>query len=789
VVYFYSIFALLTRNSSLSKALSGRVYKRAFLKLVSAPMSGLEMITKHLNGPQKEAVETLDGPLLILAGAGSGKTRVLTHRMAHLIASGKVAADGILAVTFTNKAAREMEHRIFKLLLDLGVPVREQLWVSTFHSFCNRVLREHITMLDYKARFSIYDDGEQLSQVKKVMKALNINDKVHPAKTFRNRINSAKMLGLGPQNVAKSSSMFMDEMSIKVFELYESEMKKANSLDFGDLLIKVYDLFRMYPALLEQYQDKFRYILVDEYQDTNHIQYLLVKMLAEKTRNLCVVGDEDQSIYSWRGADISNILDFEKDFSEAKVIKLEENYRSSGNIVKAATQVIKNNTERKDKTLFTSNAEGDLITVREETNEYEEARWVVKKILSMVTDGDGSLNDYAIFYRTNAQSRVLEEQLRTLSVPYKLVGGTRFYERMEIKDIIGYMKLAMNPADDMAVKRVINVPARGIGKTTVEKLEEFSMTHKLSLLNAIDKACDERVFNAGTTSKLRNFATLIKDLENLSQEHPLLDFYQLVLERSGYLESLTREESVEAKARIENLEELSNAIMQFMKERPDASLQTFLEEMALVSDVDSLDEEQNSVTMMTMHISKGLEYPYVFIVGVEENLFPSGRSVDEEDEASLEEERRLAYVGMTRAREKLFLTFARARRVWGQEQFNPPSRFIKEIPEALVSFSTAMNMPKFVTKYQHSSSGQAAPNYKIKKNSFGQDFDSFPDYDEIDGGTGNDFQKGMKVRHPTFGAGSVFQTEGSGEEQKISVLFADQTIKKFVAKYARLERL
>jgi DNA helicase-2/ATP-dependent DNA helicase PcrA len=755
-------------------------------------MSGLEIITKHLNGPQKDAVETLDGPLLILAGAGSGKTRVLTHRMAHLIAAGKVAADGVLAVTFTNKAAREMEHRIFKLLFDLQVPVREQLWVSTFHSFCNRVLREHITMLDYKARFSIYDDGEQLSQIKKVMKALNINDKVHPAKTFRNRINSAKMLGLGPQNISKSSAMFMDDMSIKVFDLYESEMKKANALDFGDLLLKVYELFRMYPVLLEQYQDKFKYIMVDEYQDTNHIQYLLVKMLAQKTRNLCVVGDEDQSIYSWRGADISNILDFEKDFPEAKIIKLEENYRSSGNIVKAATQVIKNNTERKDKTLFTSNPDGELITVREETNEYEEARWVVKKILSMVSEGDGTLNDYAVFYRTNAQSRVLEEQLRTHSVPYKLVGGVRFYERMEIKDVLGYLKLGMNPTDDMAVKRVINVPARGIGKTTVEKLEEYSVTHKLSLLGSIEKACDERLFNAGTTAKLRNFALLMKDLETLSQEHPLLDFYQLVLERTGYLEALNREESVEAKARIENLEELSNAMTQFMKERPDASLQTFLEEMALVSDVDSLDENQNSVTLMTMHISKGLEYPFVFIVGVEENLFPSGRSVDQEneDESSLEEERRLAYVGMTRAREKLFLTFARARRVWGQEQFNPPSRFIKEIPENLVSFSTAMNMPKFVSKYKHTSSGMAAPGFTGgKKNSFSQDFDQFPDYDEIDGGTGSDFQKGMKVRHPTFGPGSVFQTEGSGEQQKISVLFADQTIKKFVAKYARLERL
>lgn len=749
-----------------------------------------QSLLNHLNPPQKEAVESLEGPLLILAGAGSGKTRVLTHRLAYLLAQGKCAPDQVLAVTFTNKAAREMEHRIFKLLSDHGVMVREALWISTFHSFCRRILKDQIHLLDYKPNFGIYDDSDQLSQIKKVMQALGINEKIHPAKSFRTRINAAKMLALGPQEVAKSRKLFLDEKSIEVYRMYESEMKKANSLDFGDLLMKVYEIFRMYPDVLEMYQDKFKYIMVDEYQDTNHIQYLLVQMLAQKHRNLCVVGDEDQSIYSWRGADISNILDFEKDFKEAKIVKLEENYRSSGNIVKAATEVIRNNTERKDKTLFTNNAGGEQITIREEKTDYDEARWVVRKIQSLVTEGLATLNECAIFYRTNAQSRVLEEQLRTNSIPYKIVGGVKFYERMEIKDILGYLKLTVNPADDVAFKRVINVPARGIGKTTLEKLEEFSVQTKLNLTEAAAKACDERLFNSGVTAKIRHFLRLMEELRDLHATSNLLDFYHLVLEKTLYVQSLKAEESIEVAARIENLEELSNALSQFMKERTDNSLQSFLEEMALVSDIDSLDEELNSVTLMTLHISKGLEYPNVFVVGLEENLFPSAQSIDEDEDRSLEEERRLAYVGMTRARERLYLTYARSRRVWGQEQYNPPSRFLKEIPDSLVSFSTAMSAPKFVSRYASNDNDEDSSYVRSEfKPRRPLSADPFPDYEAGDSQLSAGYKKGMKVKHPTFGIGSIFETEGSGEQQKVSVLFADQTIKKFVAKYARLERV
>jgi DNA helicase II / ATP-dependent DNA helicase PcrA len=747
-------------------------------------LENLEKITAQLNPAQKKAVETLDGPLLILAGAGSGKTRVLTQRTALLIASGKASANEILAVTFTNKAAREMESRIYRSMSEIGVSILDDLWVSTFHSFCTRVLRRHIELLDYKPFFSIYDDGDQLSQIKKVMTSLNISEKTTSAKAFRNRINTAKMLGLSPVDVEKSSKIFLDKNSLEVYRRYEQEMKKANALDFGDLLLKVHELLKMYPVVLEQYQNQFKYVMVDEYQDTNHIQYLMVKMLAQKSRNLCVVGDEDQSIYSWRGADIRNILDFEKDFPEAQIVKLEENYRSTQNIVNAATKVIKNNKERKDKTLFTQNPHGDPLQIREERNEYDEARFVVKTIQQLMTQGEGSFSDYAIFYRTNAQSRVLEEQLRSHSIPYQIVGGVRFYERMEIKDVLGYMKLSVNRSDDMAFKRIINTPARGIGKTTVDRLEELSIERNISLFEMAEKAVEEREFAAGTTSKIRAFLNLMEELFQASRDYNLVDYYQIILDKTEYLQKLKKDENPESDARIDNLEELSNALTQFMKERDKATLQDFLEEMALVSDIDTMDETVKGVTLMTLHVSKGLEFPYVFIVGLEENLFPSGMA-DDDEASELEEERRLCYVGMTRAREKLFLTYARSRRVWGQEQFNTPSRFLKEVPNELINFTSSFETPRFVAKHMTSSEPPIISAYR-PRTKMEDDTQAFPDYEGMGAAA---FSKGMKVRHPTFGVGSIFQVEGSGEQERVTVLFSDQTIKKFVTKYARLERV
>lgn len=757
----------------------------------------LDNITKKLNPPQRSAVEKCEGPLLILAGAGSGKTRVLTHRMAYIIAQGLAAPDEILCVTFTNKAAKEMEHRIYKLLAEFNIMIHSQLWISTFHSFCVRVLRQHGTLLDYKPGFGIYDSSDSLSQIKKVMNILNINDKMYPPKNFQSRISSAKMLALTPEEVSKSNTRLMDPKTLDVYRMYEAEMKKSNNLDFDDLLLKTYELFRMYPDVLSMYQQKFRFIMVDEYQDTNHIQYLLVHMLAAQHRNLCVVGDEDQSIYSWRGADISNILGFEKDFNEAFVVKLEENYRSSGNIVDAATAVIKNNSQRKDKTLFTSNSAGDPIQVREEKTEYDEARFVAKTIETMLAEGHGTANDYAVFYRTNAQSRVLEEQLRTYGISYRLIGGVRFYERMEIKDILSYMKLSLNPSDDIALKRVINVPARGIGKTTIEKLEEFAIEKKITLFDALPLAIDQRLFNAGTSGKLRRFYDLMVDLQAQSSEFGPLDFYHIILDRSEYVLNLKKDDSPEALSRLENLDELDNAITQFVKERgEEATLISFLEEMALVSDVDQLDHDQMAVTLMTLHISKGLEFPFVFVVGLEENLFPSARVTNGDSEEEVEEERRLAYVGMTRAREKLWLTYTRIRRVWGQEQMNPPSRFIKEIPANLVEFKSAVELPRFVA--QNYSSGQSSwgqTSAGAGKRGYESDFESqsFPDYDgdsfANSGSSPSIYVKGSRVRHPNFGVGTIYSVEGNGDALKVSVMFTDNTIKKFVAKFARLEKV
>ena len=764
-------------------------------------MSVVENLTRNLNPTQKKAVETLDGALLILAGAGSGKTRVLTHRMANLIGQGICAPEEILCVTFTNKAAQEMEHRIYTLLSDIGVPVTRDLWISTFHSFCVRILRRHVELLDYKRPFTIYDSGDQLAQIKKVMQALNINDKMFAPKSFQNRISNSKMLALSPQDLGKQNSKnVIDQKTLEVYTRYEEEMKRANALDFDDLLLKTYELFRMYPDLLAEYQNKFRYIMVDEYQDTNRIQYLLVQQLANAHKNLCVVGDEDQSIYSWRGADISNILDFEKDFPNATVVKLEENYRSSGNIVNAATKVIANNTERKDKTLFTNNEPGELIHVREERNEYDEARYVAKSIEELMNMGE-SLNSFAIFYRTNAQSRVLEEQLRTLLIPYRLIGGIRFYERAEVKDMIAYLRMAMNSRDDIAVKRIINVPARGIGKTTVETIDELAANEKISFYEAIQKAVDNRAFNAGTTAKLRRFMEIAEGLMSQKDGFKLSEFYSIVLDRTEYITMLKKEDTPEAEARINNLEELDNAIVQFEKERGDeATLSNYLEEMTLASDQDQVDPNFNAVTMMTLHISKGLEYPYVFIVGCEESLFPSIRGgADEIESHDLEEERRLAYVGMTRARKKLWMTHAKMRRVWGQEQMNPISRFIGEIPKNLIhktSAVTAFGVNSFASRYgsksndEYGSFGQTN-SWNNKKSSSYDDSQSFPDYDEYSQASSSKdgYAKGMKVRHPTFGAGTIFQTEGTGENLKISVMFQDSTVKKFVAKYARLERL
>ncbi|MGE3681076.1 MAG: ATP-dependent helicase [Bdellovibrionales bacterium] len=749
-------------------------------------MTILKKFAETLNERQAEAVATLNGPLLILAGAGSGKTRVLTYRMANLIAQGEATASQILAVTFTNKAAREMEMRVLALLQELGIPVYEKMWVSTFHSICARILREDIHLLEYQPFFAIYDDSDQVQQIRKVLQALNINEKMYPVRSFQARINEAKQQGLTPDEVAKGSSLSWDERSLEVYRLYEREMKRANALDFGDLLLKTYDLFRFYPDLLSRYQERFQYISVDEYQDTNHIQYLLVKQLAQGHRNLCVVGDEDQSIYSWRGADITNILNFESDFPEAKVVKLEENYRSTGVIVRAASELIKNNTQRKDKTLFTHNEEGELIQIHEDLNEYEEARFVVQNIEALMRREDDAFtyNDFAVFYRTNAQSRVLEDLMRGHNIPYKLVGGVRFYERMEIKDILAYLRTLVNPADDIAVQRIINVPARGIGKTTIEKISEIAARQGISFHEAILTTAEQRAVHSGAARKLREFRNLIEKLAQKAKALKLSELFVEILDATEYVIRLKEENTPESQSRIDNLEEFANAIRQFEQERgEEATLTQFLEEMALVSDTDQIEEGTQNVTLMTLHISKGLEFPVVFMIGMEEGLFPSGRAIDSNDPTGVEEERRLAYVGMTRARKKLFLTYARSRRVWGQEQMHPPSRFIKEIPPEYVNQQSRFRRPAFLDRHREKFAAKPG----MDRMNVDTDFDVMPDYENQSDLGARGFSKGMRVRHPTFGVGSIFQVEGQGDMQKVSVVFHDQTFKKFVVKYARLE--
>lgn len=752
----------------------------------------------HLNPQQRKAAELTEGPVLILAGAGSGKTRVLTYRMAHIILNGLATPDELLAVTFTNKAAKEMEARVVKLLKDLGVPVFSQPWVSTFHSMCVRILRQNLTLLGYQPGFSIYDSDDQLKMIKEVLKKLNINDKIYPPKNFASKINHAKTLMLSPSDLDKQSDAFFDDKALDVYKSYEAAMKQANALDFSDLLLKTYQVFKEFPQVLADYQNRFKYIHVDEYQDTNKIQYSLIRLLASAHGNLCVVGDEDQSIYSWRGADINNILDFEKDF-DGQVIKLEQNYRSSGNIVNAANGLISKNVFRKSKTLFTENKDGDKITVSELTNEYDESRFVANHTERFLNSGSAP-SDIAVFYRTNAQSRVLEEQLRLKSIPYKIVGGMKFYERKEIKDVIGYLKVILNPSDDIAMKRIINVPARGLGKTTIEKIEDLAIQNGMTFLQAIKATVESKLVTAGTLKKLSGFYALIEKLQS-KKDIPLNDLYLSVLDETGYIRALQEENTLESKSRIENLEELNNAIVQFSKERQnEATLQSFLEEMSLVSDIDQVDDSWNSVTLMTLHISKGLEFPVVFMVGMEEGLFPGHQKINEADETEMEEERRLCYVGMTRAREKLFMLHCRTRKVWGQDQFHPPSRFLAELPLEFVDKAQTAARPRFMDSLSNSGYGSSSrstsfssspskntPSRTIHRKKPAVNNDPFPDYENEGSNQHGPLRKGVKVKHPTFGIGSIYEIEGGGDTEKISVLFRDNTIRKFISKYARLE--
>ena len=628
-----------------------------------------------LNREQRLAAETLEGPLLVLAGAGSGKTRALTYRVANLLEHG-VPPWAIMAITFTNKAAAEMRERIEKL----AGPGAQEVWVSTFHAGCAKILRRDIEKLGYTRSFTIYDDDDQMSALKEILKKLNIDEKFLPPREIKAKISDAKNRLLGPQEWFSSSDRdYRCQMIHDVFSAYEEKLKSSNALDFDDLIVRTLDLFTLHPPVLEAYQRKLRYIHVDEYQDTNYAQYMLVRLLAQQSRNLCVVGDDDQSIYGWRGADIRNILDFEKDFPDATVIKLEQNYRSSANILDAANQVIARNENRKDKALWTQQGPGEMIRLYRADDEREEAAWVCEQIRALEMQGEDA-SRCAVLYRTNAQSRVMEEAFVKTGVKYRIYGGLRFYDRKEVKDILAYLRVMINPADDISVRRIINVPKRAIGDTTVTELARYAAEQEMPLLTA----CMDVPDTLGSRAKksVEKFGELMMSLTMMAESMKLTELVQYVIDTTGLESQYAKEDSDEARSRVENIREFVGAVQEFEDKADNPTLTDYLENVALVSDLDAMTEDGGAVTMMTLHSAKGLEFPNVFMIGMEENLFPSMRSRD--DPAHMEEERRLCYVGITRARDRLYLSHASRRMLYNQMQFNDRSRFIDDIPARLI---------------------------------------------------------------------------------------------------------
>ena len=633
------------------------------------------MDLSDLNTEQRLAAETLEGPLLVLAGAGSGKTRALTYRVANLIDHG-VPPWAIMAITFTNKAAAEMRERIEKLV----GPSAADVWVSTFHAGCAKILRRDIEKLGYTRSFTIYDDDDQMSALKEILKRLNIDEKFLPPREIKAKISDAKNKLLGPQEwFAQSDRDYRSQIVQDVYSAYEEKLKSSNALDFDDLIVKTLELFAAHPPVLEAYQRKLRYIHVDEYQDTNYAQYMLVRLLAQQSRNLCVVGDDDQSIYGWRGADIRNILDFEKDFPDARVIKLEQNYRSTANILDAANQVIARNENRKDKALWTNEGPGEMIRLYRAGDEREEAAWVCQQIRALNAQGEDA-SRCAVLYRTNAQSRVVEEAFVQSGIQYRMVGGLRFYDRKEVKDILAYLRVMINPADDISVRRIINVPKRAIGDTTVTELARYAAEQEMPLLTA----CMDipQTIGARGRRSVEQFGALIMSLTMMAESMKLTELVQYVIDTTGLESQYTKEESDENRARVENIREFVGAVQEYEQKADNPTLSDYLENVALVSDLDTLGETGGAVTMMTLHSAKGLEFPNVFMIGMEENLFPSMRSRD--DEQRMEEERRLCYVGITRARERLYLSHAARRMLYNQMQFNDRSRFIDDIPARVI---------------------------------------------------------------------------------------------------------
>lgn len=747
-----------------------------------------------LNDKQWEACSHVEGPLLILAGAGSGKTRVIVHRIAYLIEDMGVNPYNILAITFTNKAAREMRDRV-EDQVGFGA---ESIWVSTFHSMCVRILRRFYDRIGGNNNFTIYDTDDQKAVIKEVLKTLNFDTKNYPEKACLSAISKAKEEFQTPEDMDRiyAGEYRMSQMA-RVYREYQLRMKQNNALDFDDLIYKTIELFTKDKEVLEVYQNRFKYIMVDEYQDTNHSQFMLIKLLADKWKNLCVVGDDDQSIYKFRGADISNILDFEKVYPDTKVVKLEQNYRSTSNILNAANAVVANNIGRKEKRLWTDTDGGNRIRYVVYDSEYEEAQGVVNIILDKTIEGY-SLSDMAILYRTNAQSRVLEEKLIYSNVPYRLFGGTGFYNRKEIRDILAYLKLISNTSDEVSFARIVNVPKRGIGQTTVNKLRDAAYESGLSMYDYL--LDEDHISSMGRSGeKLKEFVNLISSLKMIADTGDLTQLFDSLMEKTGYKVQLINEGTDEAKGRVENIEELKNKISSYMTESEEPSLQELLEEISLVADTDEDDENENKVTLMTIHSAKGLEFPVVFIVGMEERLFPSGLSIDSDDPDAVEEERRLCYVGITRAKKELFLSSATTRMINGNRLYPAESRFIDEIPEEYIEKSgvkvNRMKVESFTPNYSTS----AKPFFK---NTFTpasvKSFSSASSSGSSGASSGSslsssldeiNYSVGDTVRHIKFGKGTVTEMVKGGNDYEITVDFEKVGEKRMFASLAKLKKL
>lgn len=735
-----------------------------------------------LNAEQREAVFHTEGPLLILAGAGSGKTRVLTHRIAYLIEEKGINPWNILAITFTNKAAGEMRERVDDIV-GFG---SESIWVSTFHSTCVRILRRHIDRLGYDNNFTIYDSDDQKTLMKDACKLLQIDTKTYRERTILSAISSAKDEMVTPEEYELNAyGDFSKKKIAEAYKEYERQLKANNALDFDDLLVKTVQLFQTQPEILEYYQDRFRYIMVDEYQDTNTVQFKLISLLAAKYKNLCVVGDDDQSIYKFRGANIQNILSFEKEFEHTKVIKLEQNYRSTSTILDAANAVIKNNVGRKAKSLWTENGEGEKIQFRQFDTAYDEAEYIVGDIRERVDNGKAAYCDHAVLYRTNAQSRLFEEKMITANIPYKIVGGVNFYARKEIKDLLAYLKTIDNGKDDLAVRRIINVPKRGIGLTTVNRITEAAQQRGISFYEALCSA--DLVPGLGRSiSKLESFAAMIEYFRKEAEHLSITELMKEILTETGYVEELKAEGEEEAEVRLQNIDEFLNKIAAYEEscEEELPTLSGFLEEVALVADIDSLDEESDYVVLMTLHSAKGLEFPYVYLAGMEDGIFPSYMTITADDPTEIEEERRLCYVGITRAKKELAMTCARRRMIRGETQYNKMSRFLKEVPPQLLSTGKIvekeeLELPKQNSYVQAKQSFQAKP-FMISKpvQQFG-----------VKSGEGLSYGVGDRVRHMKFGEGTVTAITEGGRDYEVSVDFDSAGTKKMFASFAKLQKV